>query len=110
MSDYQEIQLTREQAMEEIKLAESVKRLLKNKDFKKVIEDFYFEKNAMRLVHLLADPAFDSPEAQATIHADMAAIANFRYFLVDLVRKGKQMEMELAAADEELANLDDDQE
>ena len=43
------------EARKHVELGDSLERLLNNRDFKKVIVEGYFEKEAARLVHLKAD-------------------------------------------------------
>lgn len=55
-------------------------RLYKNRDFKAVIMDGYFRAEAIRLVHLKADPQFQTAERQAAIVGDLDAIGRLSQF------------------------------
>lgn len=55
-------------------LGESLVRLSSNRDFRKVIVDGYLSKEAVRLVHLKADPAMQKPESQESIVRQIDAI------------------------------------
>lgn len=56
-------------------------RLLVNKDFKEVILTGFFEKEAIRLVHLRSDPNMQSVEKQASIIKQMDAISGLKDYL-----------------------------
>lgn len=96
------------QAKEIAEFGAAVERLRSNKDFKKVVEQGYFEREPIRLVHLKADPAVQGPDAQRSIVAQMDAIGAFSAFLTqslqrsEIARKqvaeGEAMVEELAAA------------
>lgn len=60
---------------------EAVARLMSNKDFKKIILQGYFKDEAVRLVHLKADPAMQSEESQRSIVLQMDAIGSFHQYL-----------------------------
>ena len=51
----EEIELEINQAKEKVALKDSLEKLIKNRDFKKVITEGYFEQEAIRLVLLKAD-------------------------------------------------------
>lgn len=72
----------------DVDLADSLDRLLNNKDFKEVILKGYFEKEAVRLVHVKADPNMQTPERQASVLRDIDAIGTFRGFLDLIGRRG----------------------
>lgn len=64
-----------------VELGEALERLRTNKDFKKVISEGYFEREAIRLVHLKADPNMQSPDSQKSILAQIDAIGSLdQYF------------------------------
>lgn len=81
MSDVQAIRITIEQKKEMIALGESISRLGKNRDWKKLVDTTYFEEEATRLVSLLAHPGMQDAEAQTEIRNQMLGIAYFRQFL-----------------------------
>ena len=54
--------------------ARALHRLCENRDFRKVIKEGYLEKEAIRLVHLRGDPAFQTPERQAAVLGQIDAI------------------------------------
>lgn len=65
-------------------LGSALERLQNNRDFKAVIKAAYFRDEAIRLVHLRGDPAWQTPEKQAAIILQMDAIANLAQFFLTL--------------------------
>lgn len=77
----QQIESNIAQAKEIIGVHEALIRLESNRDFRKVIKEGYLEREAIRLVHLKADPACQSPAIQAAIIGDISAIGGLlQYF------------------------------
>ena len=76
------------EAKELVDFAKSVERLRNNKDFKKVVLDGYFTKEAVRLVHLKSDPSTQDPVSQAGIISAIDAIGNFSSFLTVATQDG----------------------
>ena len=77
----QEIELSIKEAQKMVDLGSAVQRLANNRDFKKVVMEMYFEKEAVRLVHLKANPAMQDKERQEAIVKEMDAIGSFYQFL-----------------------------
>ena len=81
------------QAQKIADLGDALNRLRNNRDFKKVIQEGYFEQEAIRLVHLMSDSNMQTPEMQTAIHKQMIAIGSFRDYLdtlfirVDMARR-----------------------
>lgn len=79
----QEVERDIAMAKQSIELAVALARLKDNRDFKSVVLDGYFKDEAVRLVHLKADPHFQSTEMQQSILAQINAIgALHEYFKV----------------------------
>lgn len=76
-----EIEANIEQLKEFVALGDSLNRLMKNRDFKKLICETYLEKEAVRLVHLRAAPAMQDDCNQTQITKDIDAIGCFAGFL-----------------------------
>lgn len=74
----QELELTIDQAREQVKLAEALNRLHKNEDFKAVILDGYFRDEASRLVALLADPNCQTDAWQNALTNSVRSISELR--------------------------------
>lgn len=66
---------------EVVKVGEALRRLESNKDFKTLIKTGYLEKEAIRLVHLKADPSMQNPSSQDYIDKQIAAIGFFSVYL-----------------------------
>lgn len=99
-----------------VEQGDALERLRANRDFKKVITEGYFEREAIRLVHLKADPNMQSPDSQKSIIAQMDAIGSLdQYFMAvfaqaNMARKAidssEEMIDEIRAEDgEELTNV-----
>lgn len=79
----QDIEENIKEARKIVEFGAALDRLRNNKDFKAIILDGYFKTEAIRLVHLKADPSMDTPERQANIIKGMDAIgALSEYFHV----------------------------
>ena len=70
-----------------IELGNAYDRLQSNRDFKKLINEAYFEQEAVRLVHLLSDPTQQSAQAQESIQKQMQAIGGLRSFFTVLQQR-----------------------
>jgi hypothetical protein len=80
-NDIKQLEANIERAKELVKAGESIERLRNNVDFKEVILKGYFEREAIRLVHLKADPNMQTPERQASILLQMDAIGALSSYL-----------------------------
>ena len=77
----QSIEASIKQAKPAIELAKALERLESNKDFKTVIGEGYLEKEAVRLVHLKANPAMQTVAHQAAVMLQIDGIgALLQYF------------------------------
>lgn len=79
---------------------DALERLRSNRDFKKVIMEGYFEQEAIRLVHLKADPNMQSPDSQKSIIAQMDAIGSLNQYFHAVYQKS-QIAKKAVIADEE---------
>lgn len=80
-ADIQEIELNIKQAQEFVALGNSLDRLISSRDFKKIILEGYFEKEAIRLVHLKGDVNMQTAERQASILRQMDSVSGLRDYL-----------------------------
>lgn len=71
-----------------VELAKALERLESNRDFRKIIADGYFREEAVRLVHLKADPVMQTPEKQASIIRQMDSIGNLTDYFNTVRQKG----------------------
>lgn len=101
MSEYsvEEIEVNITEAKRIVALGESLRRLENNRDFKRVFIDEYLNKEAVRLVHLKADPNMQNEDAQRGILLQMDAIGAFPAYC-------RQVE---AAAERARAAIEDDE-
>lgn len=97
----QEIDANLKKAKKVVDFADALERLQLNKDFKTVIQMGFFQEEAVRLVHLKADPAFQSAEAQQSIVQQMDAIGALHQYFQTVFQKAS-MARNSMAADEEM--------
>lgn len=64
-----------------VEFGKQLQRLRGNRDFKEVVLNGYFEKEAVRLVHLKAEPHMQDHESQASIVKQIDAIGAFSGFM-----------------------------
>jgi hypothetical protein len=83
----------------------ALERLQSNRDFKKVVVEGYFEKEAIRLVHLKADPMMQTPERQASIDAQINAIGMFSQHLVNVGQFARQAAKSIADDEQTRADV-----
>ena len=108
-STIEAIEITREEAKKEVALFESFNRLRLNKDFQKIIEEEYFEKEAIRLVHLKSHPSQTDQESQKAIDNAMMGIGELRQFFSKIIQRGFQMKKTLEDCDTEIALIHEEQ-
>ena len=90
----------KEEAKRLISRAESLNRLLKNKDFKSVFLEGYVKEECVRLVNLTADPNINMSNTKEAVRKDieekLIGIARFSEYLrtVDLLAKQANKTME----------------
>jgi cysteinyl-tRNA synthetase len=77
----EQIELNIKQAKEMVALGNCLESLRNNKSFRKLIIEGYFEKEAVRLVHLKSDYNMQTEESQKSIDTQMFAIGSLsQYF------------------------------
>lgn len=86
-----ELEATLLVSKEAIELNNALQRLMDNRDFKKVVTNGYFSKEAIRLVLLKGKHDYQSDVQQKNIVAKIDAIGNFSNYLDNIA-----MEAELA--------------
>lgn len=105
----QDIELNIKQAQLLVDTGNALERLRSNRDFKAVVMDGYFEKEAVRLVHLKGDPNMQTPEYQASIIKQMDAIGALNQYFNTVFHRASLAEKAIAADEEtrdELLNED----
>lgn len=89
-----------------VDMADALRRLQSNRDFKKVIQEGYFEKEAIRLVHLKADPAMQTPDKQAGILRDIDAIGTLHAYFALILRFGDMSKKDISEAEAEIEAIE----
>lgn len=80
-NEIEQIRITIEEKKEMIGLGDAILRLSKNRDWKKLIDIEFFEKEPQRLVALLAHPSMQDEASQKELRNQMLAVAYFRQYL-----------------------------
>lgn len=91
----EQIELSIDDAKKAIQLSKSLDRLIKNKDFQRVIDTGYLETEAVRLVHLKADFNMQSVENQDFVIRGIDSIGNLRAYFSKIFQKGRGAESAL---------------
>lgn len=99
-SALQEIEANIKQASTIVEFGTAIERLSINRDFKKVITEGYFEKEAVRLVHLKADVSMQSAAQQADIVKQLDAIGALSQFLNTKLQLSRLASRSIAADEE----------
>lgn len=86
-----------DQAQDAIKDLEALKRLEKNRDFKRLITEGYFREEASRLVLMLPDPNMQEPAMQKSMQEGIIACGQFRQYLGTKYQIGNAAVRSLAA-------------
>lgn len=94
----QELEENIQESKAVVEVGEALGRLIRNRDFKKVIIDGYFRDEAIRLVHLKSDPAFQTPERQQSILSQMDAIGVLSQYFNTLNHQAEQARKAIDAA------------
>lgn len=97
---HEEIDNARANAEPAVKLAEAVKRLLENEDFKAVVAKSYFEDEMKKLALTISMNSNEELVKRAVVH--LKGIHSFREFLNTSLRNGIEAANYLAKSDAEL--------
>lgn len=87
--DLESMEVSIDNAKSSIDLHDSLQRLLKNRDFKKIIEEDYFKATAIRLVYLKTDPSFQDEQGLRQVEHQMVGIASLRQHFSYLIAAGQ---------------------
>jgi hypothetical protein len=99
------VEISIQHAKDTVDKMTSLLKLSKNKDFKKIIDEGYFEKEASRLVLLKADSSLQSVEDQKQIDNSIIAIGYFRQYLGTVIQLGRMAEKSLKEDEDVLQEL-----
>lgn len=94
----QHIELLKEQK----KLPESLDRLMKNEDFKRIILNEYLREEAIRATMLKADPQMASEENQKRVENTLIGVSQLNQFIQRIRVMGAMAERDLPEAEEAL--------
>jgi hypothetical protein len=104
--DRQQIEADIANARKFVDLRDALNKLEANRDFKKVIKEALFRDEAVRLVHLKADPAFQTPERQESINKQIDAIGYLSSFFRTIDFNAAQALSSIAQSELMLADMD----
>lgn len=99
-NEIQQLEASIQHAKTVVDFGATVERLFNNRDFKKVISEGYFEQEAIRLVHLKADPNMQSVAQQEAIVKQMDAIGSLKQYLRTKCHIATQAVRSIAADEE----------
>ena len=100
---HEEIALARKNAEPDMKLAESVKRLLQNPDFKAVVSEAYFDKEMKQIALTISMNGNDDLVKRDVVR--LKGIHCFREFLNKILKNGELASEYMAKSDEELVAM-----
>lgn len=89
------------QAKGMVEFGAALERLQANRDFRAVIQEGYLRDEAVRLVHLLADPQMQDGERQKALDTQLRSIAHLNQFF-NATRQLAAMAQRSIASDEDM--------
>lgn len=101
----QQVNLTIEQAKNNIERKKTLYRLLDNKDFKEIIDVGYFRDEAARLVQARADANMQGKEETRHVDRLIDGVGALRQYLAQIERWGLSAEGALAEHEQERAKM-----
>jgi hypothetical protein len=99
------VELSLEKAKAHVEMGVAMQKLLKNRDFKKVVSEGYFKEEATRLVLLKADPECAAPEIQVAIDKAITGIGEVSQYFRTIVVMAGQAERAITADEQTLDEL-----
>jgi hypothetical protein len=104
MSDIESMKAHRKEMVETVELRDMLTRLMKNRDFRKLILDEYLVNEAARLVQSSANINLGADQ-RADCLAMAQATGHFKAWMNVTLKRGDQAEVDIRAADEALDEL-----
>jgi hypothetical protein len=98
-----EVEMSIAEAKKLVDRRDAVKRLSKNRDFRKIIDDGYFKDEAARLTSITADP--NLKEQREDIFVALQGISTFKQYLQTIITMGNMAEAEIMDNEEILDEL-----
>jgi hypothetical protein len=102
MSEIQTLELTIEQAKNAVKLKDQAERLIKNRDFKAVFEEEYFDSYVRNTSLLLAEVKYDNPKMYEDLVDELEAVGRVRGFIQGIFQKAREAEKAIVNAQSEI--------
>jgi hypothetical protein len=99
------LELNINQAKTMIEQGAALARLRNNRDFKLIIGNGYFELEAVRLVHLKADPSMQTKEHQEAVIKQIDAIGSLNMFFHSVNHRATVAQRAVEADEETLSEL-----
>lgn len=99
------LELTKEQAQRAVKLRDHASKLLKNRDFKAVFDEEYFDAFTKNTALLLSEVKHNDPTMHKDLIDELEAVGRVRGFISALFQKGNMAEKTIADADAQLEQL-----
>lgn len=90
------IDISIEQAQESVNLAKALDELSRNRNFKKIITEGYFEKESTRAVLLKADPEMQDEAMQKSVDNIITGIGQLRQYFVSINFKARMAQSAIA--------------
>ena len=91
----EQVEVSIETVKEVIAMRDSLIKLSKNREFKKIIETGYFTNEAARVVMGKASPEMQTPERQAAMDKQITAIGGLQQYFGMIMAMGNQAERDL---------------
>lgn len=104
MSYVEEVEQSLKQSRERVELLKSLERLKANPDFQRVVLKGYLTEEPVRLVHLKAEKAMQTPERQQSILQQIDAIGMLNNYFNVIHHLAMQATKEIEDHQEALAN------
>jgi len=99
-TNIESLELNIRAAKKTAELGKSLDRLTHNNDFKSLIIEGYFEKEAIRLVSLKGDPNMQDSDSQTALIKQMDAIGGLRQYLSAVLQLARMSEKALIEDEE----------
>jgi len=100
-----EIEISIDQARGAVDRKNKMEKLINTPEFRDVFTVGYMEQEPARLVSLLADSDWQTPEKQEELLHDMRAISALRQYILGIKAMGKTMENQIIRSQETLNGL-----
>ena len=107
-NEYQQIQISMEEAQHAIDLQEALNRLHTHADFERIILRGYFEAQALNLVGMLGTHQMQAEDKQRALITDMKAISGLREYFRLINVQGNRARQAIHDSQQELQTMDNE--